>query len=103
MIIADPVVKAELSQDGYFMIGGNHTLDCTITGTENLNPDISYNWTQCRGTMLLPVGETSNRLSLYSLKLSQAGMYTCMVIVRSDYLKEPINETASTNLTTNSK
>ena len=85
------------------MVGANHTFNCVINGTENLNPVMSYSWTQSYGTSNHPVGGNSSRLSLYSLRLSDAGIYTCMVTVSSAYLSGNINKDASANLTIESK
>ena len=71
-----------LGQSGY-------SLTCDVTGDENLNPTITYQWTQTNGTMT-QVGTNSNSLFFSSLSLSDAGRYTCSVTVSSLYLNSNV-------------
>ena len=72
-----------LGQGGYSL-----TCDLTVTGAENLNSSITYQWTKNNGTQTL-VG-ADRVLSFSSLRLSDAGQYTCQATVSSPYLNNDI-------------
>ena len=101
--IADPDITLQLSEGGNLMVGENHTFTVSTNGAHNLNPVISYVWIQSYGTKSHQVGRNSSIFSLYSLGLSNAGMYTCMVTISSAYLGGDINKNASANLSIESK
>ena len=63
--------------------GQNYTLTCSVTGVENFNPTIAYQWTKNNGTQM-QVGTNSNTILFSPLKLSDAGQYMCRVTVNSD-------------------
>ena len=65
----------------------NNTLTCGVTGTGNLNPMITYQWTRNDGTT---VGTNSNMFTPSSVSLSDAGVYTCRATVSSDLLSNSI-------------
>ena len=68
-----------LGQSGY-------SLTCDVTGAENLNSSITYQWTKDNGTQTqIQVGGDPRVLSFSPLRLSDAGQYTCQVTVSSPY------------------
>ena len=73
------------------MVGqtGN-TLTCNVSGADNLNPTITYQWTRNDGSTQTPVGTNSNTLTLSPLRLSDAGDYNCSVTVSSNFLNNNI-------------
>ena len=77
------------------MVGqtGN-TLTCDVSGADNLNPTITYQWTRNDGSTQTPVGTSSNTLSLSPLRLSNAGDYTCNATVSSTLLNDDIPASA---------
>ena len=79
------------------MLGQNgYSLTCVVYGVENINPSITYQWTKNNGTQTqLQVGATPKVLSFSPLRLSDAGQYTCLVIVASSYLFNGVTTTAS--------
>ena len=74
------------------MLGQNgYTLTCTVSGTENLSPSITYQWTKNNGTQTqMQAGTNTNTLSFSPLSLSDAGRYTCQATVSSSYLNNDI-------------
>ena len=66
----------------------DYSLICGITGAENLNPSITYQWTKNNGTQT-QVG-TDIVLSFSPLRLSDAGQYTCQATISSPYLNNNI-------------
>ena len=68
---------------GTITAGQNCSLKCTLTGVESQNPTITYQWLKNNGTHRVEVGTNANILSFPSLKLSDAGQYTCQVTVDS--------------------
>ena len=57
---------------------------CSVSGSGSSNPTISYQWTKNNGTAQIQVGNNSNMLIFSSLRLSDAGQYTCQVMVGSE-------------------
>ena len=73
-----------MGQSGY-------SLMCGVTGAENLNPSVSYQWTKNNGTLTqIQVGADPSVLSFSPLRLSDAGRYTCQATVSSPYLSSDI-------------
>ena len=67
-----------------------NTLTCDVSGTDNLNPTITYQWTRNNGSTQTQVGTNSNTLILSPPRLSNAGDYTCSVTVSSTLLNNDI-------------
>ena len=80
------------------MVGqtGN-SLTCDVTGADNLNPMITYQWTRNDGSTQTPVGTNSDTLTFSPLRLSNAGDYNCNVTISSTLLNSPIRNSV-TNL-----
>ena len=80
--------------------GGSYSLICTVTGGDpSLNVEITYQWFRAHPAssgMMTRVGTDSSRLHLYSLSLSDVGLYTCMTTVSSNLLSEDIESTSET-------
>lgn len=78
------------------MIGLSHNLTCNILGTDDLNPNITYLWIKNSSQVLA----NSSTCTLYfqSLRLSDAGEYTCRVTIRSPYLDNEITAITSHSL-----
>ena len=80
------------------MVGqtGN-TLTCDVSGADNLNPIIAYQWTRYNGNTLMLARMTLNTLIFPHLQLSNAGDYNCIAIISSSLLNNDIvmNSTAS--------
>ena len=89
------MVTANLNEP--LMVGqtGN-TLTCGVSGANNLNPMITYQWT--RNDQPVP-GATSNTFNFSPLRLSQAGVYTCRATVGSSLLSRDINVNAGNTQT----
>ena len=68
----------------------SNTLTCDVSGADNLNPTITYQWTRNDGSTQTPVGTDSNTLTLSPLRLSNAGDYTCTATVSSTLLNNDI-------------
>jgi hypothetical protein len=65
-------------------LGQSYTLTCNVHVIGNLCPLIFYKWTKDNGTVTqLEAGIEPNTLSLSPLRLSDAGLYTCLATVRS--------------------
>ena len=83
-----------LGQDGY-------SLTCEVTGAENLNPSITYQWTKIEDTdheIQFDIGNNSNILFFDSLSYLDAGVYICQVDVNSDFLNENISFNSSLSI-----
>ena len=80
-----PVVSVQISDGGAIPTAGQkYILTCSVSGDENLNPTITYQWTKNNGTQT-QVGTKSNTLVFLSLRLSDAGKYSCWATVSSLY------------------
>ena len=80
MVTANLNTPLMVEQTGY-------TLTCVVSGADNINPTITYQWTRNGET----VQDSSSRtLSLAPLTLSSAGEYTCNATVNSNLLNSDI-------------
>ena len=64
-----------------------------ISGADNLNSAITYQWTRNNGTTQISIGTNLNTLSLPPLQLSDAGFYSCRVT--SALLNNPVTANTS--------
>ena len=71
------------------MAESDYTLTCDVSGADNLNPMITYQWTRYDGTTQTQVG-SSRTLTLSSVGLSDAGNYTCRATINSALLRDSI-------------
>lgn len=78
------------------MVGLGHTLICDVLGASNLIGTIIYLWVKNSSQIL--ANSSTRTLSLHSLRLSDAGEYTCRVTVRSPYLRKEITAMTSHSL-----
>ena len=92
-----PPISVEISGSEATPTAGQiYTLICIVSGAENLNPTTTYWWTKSNTNVTqTQVGTNSNTLSFSSLRLSDAGKYTCAVAVTSDYLARNVILTSS--------
>ena len=70
--------------------GDNHQLTCSVSGSENLNPTIAYQWMKNSGSGQTLLGTNSNTLSFIPLRLSDAASYGCEITISSNYLSRDI-------------
>ena len=87
-----PVITAMVS-GGTPIVGESYSLTCTVTGADQLNPTITYQWFKDNTVVS---GETQSTLSFSSLSLSDAGQYRCDVTVSSTLLSQPITKMSNT-------
>ena len=88
--MAVPSVSIEISDGGATPTAGNsYQLICGVSGAENLNPTITYQWTKNSSTQN-QVGTSSNALSFTPLRLTDAANYSCTVSIASSYLSGDI-------------
>ena len=70
------------------------TCDAYVSGADNLNPTITYQWT--RNGETVPDGNPRT-LDLSPLQLSHAGNYTCRATISSSLLNNNITATSDNN------
>ena len=92
-----PPVSIHITDGGATPIAEeSYSLTCTVSGVENLDPTIMYQWTKNNGTVIQVTNDfDSNTLSFPTLRVSDSGDYICKVSVSSDYLTQAID--ASSN------
>ena len=89
------VVTANLNTP--LMVGQtDNILTCVVSGADNLNPTIAYQWT--RDGVTVQSG-SSNTFNFSPFRLSLAGVYTCSVTVTSNLLNDAIQVPASNTQT----
>ena len=94
-----PSISVMVTADGALVLGQNgYMLICSVSGAENLNPTITYQWTRNNGTQT-QVGTNSNTLSFSPLRLSDVGQYTCEVTISSSFLNSEITMDSSDSRT----
>ena len=96
MVTANLNMPLMVGQTGY-------TLTCDVSGADNLNLMIIYQWTRNNGTISEPVGNNSNTLPLSPLRLSHAGNYSCSVFSTLLNNPGPISATNSQSVMMQSK
>jgi hypothetical protein len=81
-----PII-ANITTEGTARVGQSYTFACSVlSGLEGLNAAVvSYQWTKDNGTRS-HLGANSNILSFPSLRLSDAGSYTCEIRANSSRL-----------------
>ena len=88
-----PLVSVQISDGGATPVAGeSYSLTCSVSGAENLNPTITYQWTQNNDTVTHMNSET---LPFSTLRVTDAGDYVCQLNVNSGYLIQAIG--ASSN------
>ena len=72
------------------------TLTCCVIGADHLNPFITYQWTKDNGTQTqIQDGSNPRTVSFHSLRVSDAGRYTCQATISSASLSNDIVWSAS--------
>ena len=61
--------------------GNQFNITCGISGLDDLNPNFTYQWTKDGGDSI----NLNSSITFPSLKLSNAGMYTCKVNISSNF------------------
>ena len=92
------VAAARIFPSGIPMLGQNdYTLSCRVYVNNNFcSPSITYQWIKTNDINTTIQLETeSSVLSFYSLRLSDAGLYTCYATISSLSLNSDITVTAS--------
>ena len=87
-------MEVHLSGGGVVEYGESIVLDCAISGANNLEGNIAFQW---RGPNRAREESTSTQLTLSTVGFSDAGIYTCTATVSSPYVNENIsaNDTGS--------
>ena len=93
--IAVPTLLVEIRSNGVILPGQDFSLNCMISGAESLNPILTYQWIKNNVTGRMQVGSNMSTLSFSSLRLSDAGQYSCQVTVSSRYLHGVLNVTSA--------
>ena len=71
------------------------TVTCNVSGADNLNPMITYEWTKDNVTTTV----RSETITLAPLLLSYAGVvYNCSVNVSSSFLDKVIHQTSKSEI-----
>ena len=96
-----PAISVQITTSGTPVLGqSGYSLTCGVTGTGNLSPSITYQWTKIDGTQTTQVEAV---LSFSPLRLSDAGQYTCQATVTSPYLNSGITMTDTHDVTLQSE
>ena len=81
-----PFVSVQITDGGAAPTAGeNYHLTCSVSGAENLNPTIIYQWTK-NSDGVMQVVTNLNTLSFTPLRLLDAASYVCTVNISSSYL-----------------
>ena len=99
-ILFFPDVVGEVTASGPPVLGqGGYTLICDVQVANRLHPYITtYQWTKNNSSVTeleVGTGIESNSLSFSSLRLSDAGRYTCQATVHSFRTNDDITVMAS--------
>ena len=84
-------MSVQITDDGTTPTAGeNYPLICRVSGAENLNPTITYQWIKNSGSGQAQVGVSSSTLSFTPLRLSDAASYVCEVTISSSSFSRDI-------------
>jgi hypothetical protein len=90
------VGTAQVIPSGAPILGQRYTVTCNVHVFGKLCPLIFYKWTKDNGTVAqLEAGIEPNTLSLSPLRLSDAGLYTCLATVRSFRIANDVTVTGT--------
>ena len=81
-------ISVQITTSGSSVVGeSGFTLTCCISGADNLNPFIIYQWTKDNGTQTqIQDGADPRTISFSPLRVSDAGQYTCQASISSTNL-----------------
>ena len=84
---SDPSVNVNItpSSNGHQSVGSQFNIACAALGFDHLNPGFNIQWRKTGGLINIS-SQVNDSLAFSSLRLSDAGEYTCEVNVTSDYL-----------------
>ncbi len=74
---------AVISSSGVPMAGQSFSLTCSLSGGASLQPTLFYQWTREGGSLMT----STATLNFDTLYLSDAGQYSCQVILTSSQLE----------------
>ena len=84
-------ISVKIISSGSTTPGHNTSLTCMVDGLNgNLNASVTYQWSKAN-KILTQIRTLSPDLSFAPLRLSDAGNYTCQVLVDSNHLNRSIN------------
>ena len=96
-----PVISVQITTSGAPSLGQrDYSLTCGVTGTESLNPSITYQWTKNGAQTVIGSNKV---LSFASLGFSDTGLYTCQATISSSYLSSDITMMDTQDITIQSK
>ena len=101
-----PNIYIQITTSGAPALGQSYSFICNVTGAENLDFFVFYQWTKNNGTQTqVPNGPDPKTLSFLTLGFSDAGQYTCQatVISLSGYLNGAITRMDTHNIRIKSK
>ena len=82
-----PQIAARIFNEVVSTNGQQHyNLTCAVSGAKSLNAILTYEWTKNIGGNQTKVGGNFKFLTFSPVRLSNAGQYTCHVMVQSPYL-----------------
>ena len=80
------------------------TLLCYVSGADDLNSFITYQWTKDNGTQTqIQDGPDPRTISFAPLRVSDVGQYTCQATIRSPDLNNDLIWSASQDVTVSSR
>ena len=83
IVIMFTELLAVITSSSVPMAGQSFSLTCSLTGGASLQPTLSYQWTRDGGSLMT----STATLNFDTLNLSDAGIYSCQVILTSSQLE----------------
>ena len=103
LIIAPQITATVNGSPVITSLGEQQTLTCSITGAERVSVHTkTFHWTKSTGSRSQIQGNSST-LTFSTLRVSDAGEYTCRAIIDSDILSGSIEDTGVYTISVRSK
>jgi len=97
LAVAAPSVSVEITSADVAVLRQSYTLSCSVSGEDSLDPtSTTYRWYR---ESPMSIVATTSTYTINNVELSNAGQYTCEVVITSPYLNAPLSQRMMQDIT----